>query len=839
MFAVKSGSRAGRYARSIVVLLVVPMLLAGVAYASLPQLLSALVRHALATQGFAETTVDVSYPRWGEVRLVAVRARGHALGHIVELELDNIDVTYALRDLLAARVGNVRIASARAQLMPASSAPTGAETARPLSVVALLPGQWLLWLPARQVLLESAQIEWQRAADDAYAVQFSGHARHDEARLDGTIRLPELAQPLYFLGLASASGAIELTAWPQVRSEPALQLTAVLASATSDRVELSGTASARLDALLPFVLPEPSIATPVDGVTGGLNAEWQALLPVQPSADLQTLLRDSELNGSATLQARARQFGDVLQKPEVDLNARVVLDSGAAIWRVAKGSRLAAGLGSTAVVGLAQLDVRLARDVSVRLDFPQGRPKLTVERDARLDVQPVAAYGVAVPASTLTLAEAFELASSGDGGWRHGPLRLAIEASPVSWREYQVTTRGITLRLDPRDRAGEPMSARGTLSVDDLSARIGAHTLKPAQLHAQFESDAEQFSTHTRLSAAQGAAIINATMTHRFADGGGTARAVLEPTRWGASGMTLKHLVERVPYPLELNDGKLQANATLSWRRQGSQELAVYDDHLSAHLQDLAGSYDDVTFSGVSADVRLGQWDAPRTTEPAKFRARTVNVGVLVENVQATGRLDTEVGSGQPVVTLTQVGAELLGGTARSERIEWSPARERTSFGVRLEHLELAEIVKLQQQEGLEASGLLDGYLPIELTSAGLALKRGAIAARSPGGVIRYRPTVSVAQMAKTNPSVALVLGALNDFRYDSLDVNANATPEGDLTLQLQLKGANPSWQSGRPVHLNLNVEENMPDLLRSLRLAGEVADELGKRVQERYQQKP
>lgn len=838
MYAAKSGSKAGRYGRSIIVLALVLVLLLIAAYVALPQLLSALLRHALASQGFADASVNISYPRWGKVRFIDVRAKGRAFGQIVELRLDDVDVDFELRDLMDARVGSVRIASARATLVPAPLAPTDVKLARPLSVVALLPGQWLLWLPAREVVLETAQIEWHRAADSIYHAQFSGHARRDEARLDGTISPPEPAQALYFLGQARAGGEVELTAWPDDRTEPALRLAATLTSGEADNVELSGRARARLESLLPFVAPQALSMTGMKGLRGGLEAQWQARLPSQSTADLASFLAKSELKASGSLLASAQRIGETLYAPEVDVRSRVRLDRGVILWHLAEGSRVAVGLNLKAHAASPRIDVDFPGGWSGGLRLENEELTLTVDRDARLRLQPVEVLDLVVPATTLTFAEAFELSSNDNGQWHHGPLRLTISASPINWREYQISHDGIVLQLDARERADDFTGERGTIAVNDLSARIGAYELKPAKLHAQFESDSQQFSSQARLSAAGGTAIVNASVVHRLAVGDGSARALLEPATLGMSGVTLKGLFERFPYPLELTAGKVHANGALSWRRKNDHQFVAYDDRFSLRVQDMGGSYDDITFGGVSADMTLADLDAPHTTEPAKLQAKMVNIGVLVENIQATGRLDTEIASGQPVIALTQIGAELLGGTARSERVEWSPARERTTFGVRLEHLEVAEIMKLQRQEGLEGSGLLDGYLPVELTSAGVALRGGAIAARSPGGTIRYRPAASVAELAKSNPSVALVLGALSDFRYDSLDVGANSTPEGDLTLQLQLKGANPDWQSGRPVHLNLNVEENIPDLLRSLRLAGEVSDELGKRVQERYQQK-
>ena len=135
-------------------------------------------------------------------------------------------------------------------------------------------------------------------------------------------------------------------------------------------------------------------------------------------------------------------------------------------------------------------------------------------------------------------------------------------------------------------------------------------------------------------------------------------------------------------------------------------------------------------------------------------------------------------------------------------------------------------------REGLQGTGRLDGQLPIEITPEGIEVVHGQLSVRAPGGDIRYLPTEKVLTLAQTNPSVKMVVEVLSNFQYHVLDVISDYKPGGDLTLQIHLEGKNPDWQAGQPVHLNLNLEENIPLLLRSLQLS----DEITERVRKEYQ---
>ena len=46
----------------------------------------------------------------------------------------------------------------------------------------------------------------------------------------------------------------------------------------------------------------------------------------------------------------------------------------------------------------------------------------------------------------------------------------------------------------------------------------------------------------------------------------------------------------------------------------------------------------------------------------------------------------------------------------------------------------------------------------------------------------------------------------------------------------------NPMLQQGRPVHFNINVEEDLPALLTSLQLFGQISDKVRQRIQQNIQ---
>jgi hypothetical protein len=56
------------------------------------------------------------------------------------------------------------------------------------------------------------------------------------------------------------------------------------------------------------------------------------------------------------------------------------------------------------------------------------------------------------------------------------------------------------------------------------------------------------------------------------------------------------------------------------------------------------------------------------------------------------------------------------------------------------------------------------------------------------------------------------------------------------LTINLQLKGTSPELDTRRPVHLNINTEQNLLSLLKSLRYAQGVSESIDQKVRRQYE---
>lgn len=81
-----------------------------------------------------------------------------------------------------------------------------------------------------------------------------------------------------------------------------------------------------------------------------------------------------------------------------------------------------------------------------------------------------------------------------------------------------------------------------------------------------------------------------------------------------------------------------------------------------------------------------------------------------------------------------------------------------------------------------------------------------------------------------------IVADALDDFHFNLLSSGVSYDQSGKLLLNLHLEGQNPDVKKGRPINLNINLEEDIPALLASIQLSGQVSEIIQKRVRERLE---
>ena len=146
---------------------------------------------------------------------------------------------------------------------------------------------------------------------------------------------------------------------------------------------------------------------------------------------------------------------------------------------------------------------------------------------------------------------------------------------------------------------------------------------------------------------------------------------------------------------------------------------------------------------------------------------------------------------------------------------------------IQLVDLDLAEVLALEGDD-VTGTGRLAGRIPISLQHNTVLIRGGVISASEPGR-IKLAPALA---SSITQPGLDIALKALGNFSYEKLESSIDYDDQGDMALGILLEGRNPDVEDGRPIHFNLNISENIPVLLQSLRLQDTLIRQIEKKVQ-------
>jgi hypothetical protein len=136
-----------------------------------------------------------------------------------------------------------------------------------------------------------------------------------------------------------------------------------------------------------------------------------------------------------------------------------------------------------------------------------------------------------------------------------------------------------------------------------------------------------------------------------------------------------------------------------------------------------------------------------------------------------------------------------------------SPPRTAEPQLLRLEGMNLAPLVAGLEIAALGAEGTIDADLRFSFLEDGrLYIDDTVVTARGPG-VLRYRDDQPPDVLAGQGQGVDLLFTALADFRYESLRAKLVGYLADEMTVELQLRGANPELYEGYPIELNVNLE--------------------------------
>lgn len=486
------------------------------------------------------------------------------------------------------------------------------------------------------------------------------------------------------------------------------------------------------------------------------------------------------------------------------------------------------------------LDVNKVQwDIHGTLALDKQQAGGTVEASSFVSLAGVHTAGLTVPAATVQLTESLPLSVQlKTRQWSGAPAQVNVQIPQALWQDMAGTIKQAHLALHRLQGESGRWQTEGVLRLTDVAAQLPTMVLPVTQWELGFTADASAFRLQAQGTALQNTVTWSSHLEYLWATRAGTAELHLGPVQFASPGVPWKTALASKLYPFDVTEGRLSAMASLRWdaRAVDHGPLAVRGS-ATIILDHLSGFYNNVLVNGLSTTLRF-EAAGPDTfsmPEPAIVTIAAVQAGIDITDVALHFQLGWQPPSALPWVEFRDVSAALLGGKVTSDGLRFERAEPRHALSIKVEHIDMQQLLQLEQQQGLVGTGLLDGVMPVMLTPTGIQVQDGVLEARPPGGILQYRPAPGTAPTLGVAPTqLQLMLQALENFHYTVLKIQVQYAEDGTLFLAARLEGKNPDWQEGRPVHFNLTVQENIPALLRTLQIIQGIPQAIENRLQRR-----
>jgi len=391
--------------------------------------------------------------------------------------------------------------------------------------------------------------------------------------------------------------------------------------------------------------------------------------------------------------------------------------------------------------------------------------------------------------------------------WQLQAQQLSTEITELAVQDVQIST-GLEVNNIRADSGG---LVSASLIAAPFVLGYQEAKLPSLLVQSQFQLQANQASLSTEVE--QGHTLLfSSELRHQLQTGLGWADVRLEPNGLNYLQRQIFEALPQWPQALSFVEGNLSALAEVQWQQDRS-----WSGLFNLHANNVSGFYGDTGFQQVQLTVPAS-FDAEgvRSVGRTELRAELLDIGLPLEQIS----VDADWNSAERSVQVHQGSANMLGGKISTQALNYQQG-ERSQLEVRLDGLQLDQMLELLGDQSIQGRASISGLLPLVVSDKGISMDAGKLGADGTG-FIQY--TASSQQKAQLDPTLKLVNDALSNYHFDTLLSRASYDQQGELLLNMKLTGANPDMNNGQAINLNLNLSNNIPQMLKSLQVGRDIS---------------
>lgn len=396
--------------------------------------------------------------------------------------------------------------------------------------------------------------------------------------------------------------------------------------------------------------------------------------------------------------------------------------------------------------------------------------------------------------------------------------QLKLQLPAVIIDEMQLKLDSVSLEFKPSLKNislayQKTLTISGEYQLAKVSLHQMAVPIPEMQMAGDWSLNGARLEFAGLLNSDKGAALFGLNGLHAFDTNTGSAKLNSRLLGFDNKAQRLSKRFMVWPYEFDILAGQLALESSLRWSLKDKKPS--YSVRSNLKLDNVGAVYQDIIALGLNYSSQLSfdgqRW---RSAKADAITLRQIDVGLAIDNIQAT----VKVSGLSPNIEIKNFSAKLLQGSWQLDDFTYTVgASEPLALNMQLRQLQLDELIASAEYKGLEAQASISGDLPLILTGSVVTMKDGKVYADKPG-YIRY-----TGLQADGNQLLGLVSQALSNYHFASLNSTAQYQQDGNLDLAIRMLGENPDMK--QKVNVNLNLNYDIPSLLKSLRAGRAVSD--------------
>lgn len=288
---------------------------------------------------------------------------------------------------------------------------------------------------------------------------------------------------------------------------------------------------------------------------------------------------------------------------------------------------------------------------------------------------------------------------------------------------------------------------------------------------------------------------------HSLPAGTGSANFLAGPLLFSPGGLQPQALVPSLKGLLTNVSGSADGRGVLQWRAAelgGSGTFSLFDVGLSTAA---------ARVSGINGTLEFSQLIPLRTAGAQRVDIGLVDAGFALTDGRATFSTGAD-----GAIRVEEAVWPFAGGHISLASGQITPGEREYAFDLSVDGVDLGTFIRVFNLDGASGSGTVHGTVPIVIRDGDPIIQGGLLRTEGPG-ILSYQ---NAGTDAVDGGQSSLVFQALRDFHYTDLSLSLDGNAQDRLTVQLNLKGANPDLYDGYPFVINVNTEASFAELLRS-----------------------